>query len=312
MIVPVLNEQDSILNFVTRIEDVLAPLSPAISYEILFINDGGTDATEDSIKNLMTENSGIRLINLSRNFGKDAAMCAGFEYAAGDAVIPIDVDLQDPPEVIPEMIEKWLNGAKVINARRIDRSRDSWGKRLSASGFYRVFNLIADQPIPDNVGDFRLLDRQVVNIVRKLGERARFSKALLSWVGFQTDEVTFKRPPRVTGETTWSYWKLWNFALDGIVSSSTLPLRVWSYLGVFLSMGSFIYAIFIFIRTVIMGADTPGYASTVILILLFGGLNLLAIGTIGEYVGRIFTEVRGRPLYIIRSMHGIETERKNG
>ncbi len=306
IIVPVFNEQDGITPFITRLEAAISDVTPSIDYEILFVNDGSSDATEFAIKTLIEENKHVRLLNLSRNFGKDSALSAGLEYARGDAAIPMDVDLQDPPELIAEMVEKWRAGARVVNARRIDRSQDTKAKRISANAFYSVFNMLADQPIPANVGDFRLLDRKVVDIVCSLGERARFNKALFSWVGFETDEVTYERPARTTGETTMGYWKLWNFALDGIFSASTTPLRMWSYVGSIVSVGSFFYAALIFFKTVILGVDTPGYASTVILILLFGGLNLFAIGIIGEYVGRIYTEVRARPLYIVHSFHGAE------
>lgn len=306
LIVPVLNEQDSIGEFLERIDSILGALPDDISYEVLFINDGSTDATEPAIKVAMEGNDKVRLINLSRNFGKEAALIAGLEHASGDAIIPMDVDLQDPPELIPIMVEKWRAGAKIVNACRIERKHDSWIKRNTAGAFYKVFNLLADRPIPENVGDYRLLDRQVVDVLRTLQERARFNKALFSWVGFDTDEVTYERPARTTGTSAWSYWKLWNFALDGIFAASTKPLRIWSYLGSFLSLLSFVYAVFLFFYTVIFGADTPGYASTAILILLFGGLNLMAIGILGEYIGRIYTEVRERPLYIVRSILGGE------
>ena len=304
LIVPVLNEQDTIPGFIMRMHEVLDPLAPEVRYEILFVNDGSRDATEFIIRSLMQADPSIRLINLSRNFGKDPALCAGLEHAQGDAVIPIDVDLQDPPEIIPQMIERWRRGAKVVNARRVDRSRDSRFKRLSAGAFYRTFNALADQPIPANVGDFRLLDRQVVDILRNLGERTRFNKALFSWVGFEADEVSFERPSRSFGETSWNYWKLWNFALDGIFASSTRPLRIWSYVGATFAGLGFAFAILILIMTLLGGRETPGYASTVILVSFFGGLQLLAIGIVGEYIGRIFTEVRCRPLYIVRSVHG--------
>jgi len=194
-----------------------------------------------------------------------------------------------------------------VNALRIDSSKDSWIKQTSASAFYKVFNSLAERPIPANVGDYRLLDRQVVDVVRDIGEKSRFNKSIFSWVGFETAEVTFERPERAAGKTSWSYWKLWNFALDGIFTSSTVPLRVWSYVGTLLSLASFGYAVFILFYTLLLGADTPGYASTVILILMFGGLNLLAVGIIGEYVGRIFNEVRDRPIYIVRSSHGLKS-----
>ena len=308
LIVPVFNEQEAIPVFYQKIVEILMPLAPLTRFEILFVNDGSTDATELAIRQLPDIGPIVRLINLSRNFGKESALRAGFDFATGDAVIPIDVDLQDPPEIIPAMIVKWREGAKVVNARRSDRSQDSRIKRSSANAFYKVFNMLSDQPIPNNVGDFRLFDRQVVDVVRTFGERAQFNKSLFAWVGFSPVEVTFERKSRSTGETTWSYWRLWNLALDGIFSSSTMPLRVWSYVGGILSILSFSYAVFILFFTLVFGADTPGYASTVILILMFGGLNLLAIGIIGEYVGRIYAEVRKRPLYIVRSTHGVEME----
>ena len=260
----------------------------------------------------MRERADVRLINLSRNFGKEAALSAGLDLSCGDAVIPIDVDLQDPPEIIPEMIERWQAGAKVVNARRISRHTDSWLKRNSANVFYRVFNMLADHPIPDNVGDFRLLDREVVNVIKDLGERSRFNKGLFSWVGFEPDEIIYKRPARDTGASRWSYWKLWKLGLDGIFTSSTVPLRIWTYLGSALALASIFYSLFILVRTLIFGADTPGYASTVILILGFGGLNMFALGIIGEYVGRIYTEVRQRPLYVVRSIINRVIKEPNG
>ena len=306
LVVPVLNEQDTVKAFVDRIAEVFAPIVETSDYEIIFVNDGSTDATEFAIRSMILDNPRLRLVNLSRNFGKEAALCAGLEHAHGDAVIPIDVDLQDPPELIPEMIEKWRKGAKVVNARRAARRNDTWLKRKTAGAFYKTFNMLADHPIPSNVGDFRLMDQQVVSVVRELGERARFNKSLFSWVGFETDEVTYERPARSAGESSWSYWKLWNFALDGIFASSTAPLRIWTYIGGTLSVASFLYAAYILLHTLILGVDTPGYASTAILILGFGGLNLFALGILGEYIGRIYTEVRERPLYVVRSMDGVD------
>lgn len=303
LVVPVFNEQSSIEPFLQRIKTVLDPLAPSIRYEVVFVNDGSRDATEFAIRSLMQVDPKLCLVNLSRNFGKEAALSAGLDHAQGDACIPIDVDLQDPPEVIPEMIDHWTRGAMVVNARRSCRASDTWIKRLTAKGFYSVFNRIAEQQIPSNVGDFRLLDKQVVNVVRDMGERVRFNKALFSWVGFETAEVEFKRSERETGSSSWSYWKLWNFALDGIFSSTTAPLRIWTYTGGFLAMASFVYAMIVLAQTLMVGVQVPGYASTVILILMFGGLNLFAIGILGEYIGRIYSEVRERPLYVLRSVH---------
>lgn len=303
LVVPVYDEQDAIPPFLDRIAQVFATLGPGYRYEVIFVNDGSRDATEFVIRSRMQTDNHVSLVNLSRNFGKEAALSAGLDHAEGDACIPIDVDLQDPPELIPEMLEHWDRGAKVVNARRASRGSDTWIKRSSAAGFYRVFNVLADQSIPANVGDFRLLDRQVVEVLRGMGERVRFNKALFNWVGFETAEVTFERPERRTGNSAWSYWRLWNFALDGIFSSSTTPLRVWTYVGGTLAVLSMLYAFVIFLRTMIVGIDVPGYASTLILILLFGGLNLFAIGILGEYIARIYSEVRERPLYVLRSVH---------
>lgn len=303
LVVPVFDEQDAIQPFLQRIGAVFELLMPDYAYEIVFVNDGSSDATEFAIRTAMQDNAHIQLINLSRNFGKEAALSAGLDHADGDVCIPMDVDLQDPPEVIPDMLDHWQAGAKVVNARRISRKEDTWVKRTSARGFYRVFNALAEQAIPKDVGDFRLMDKQVVEVLRGMNERVRFNKALFSWVGFETQEVTFERPERHSGNSGWGYWRLWNFALDGIFSSSTLPLRIWSYTGGLLALLSFLYAAVILARTLMFGVDVPGYASTVILILLFGGLNLFAIGIVGEYIARIYSEVRERPLYVLRSVH---------
>ncbi len=303
LVVPVFNEQDAIEPFLDKIEEVFAPLDPEFNYEVVFVNDGSRDATELAIRSRMQSNCHICLVNFSRNFGKEAAISAGLEHSGGDACIPIDVDLQDPPELIPQMLDHWKQGAKVVNAKRISRESDTWLKRKSAGGFYSLFNAMADHQIPHNVGDYRLMDRQVVDVVRDMGERVRFNKAMFSWVGFDPVEVTFTRPQRENGTTAWSYWSLWKFALDGIFSSTTAPLHVWTYAGAILAALSFLYAGGILVQTLVFGVDVPGYASTLILILLFGGLNLFAIGILGEYIGRIYSEVRDRPLYVLRSVH---------
>ena len=306
LLVPVYNEQQAIKPFLEAIQCVTNGSIPLIDWEILFVNDGSKDGTEFAVRSFMRENPSVQLINLSRNFGKEAALCAGMEHAKGDAIIPIDVDLQDEPEVIIQMIEKWRAGAEIVNARRGDRSQDTWLKRSTAQAFYRIFNALADHPMPSDVGDFRLLDRQVVDVLRSMGERARLNKALFSWVGFETAEVVYKRKERSAGHTTMGYWKLWNMALDGIFSSTTKPLRIWTYVGSGLAMAAFLYGLYYLISVLIYGTDVPGYASTLLLILAFGGMQLIAIGIVGEYVGRILTEVRDRPLYIVRSRFGSE------
>ena len=303
-IVPVFNEQQAIAPFLEQIGSTLGVLSEKVESEILFVNDGSSDATELAIRTARAPSNtvNIRLVTLSRNFGKDAALAAGLAHAEGDAVIPIDVDLQDDPSVIPEMVEKWQQGAKIVNAKRVDRSSDDVLKRGLANAFYKTFNLLADRPMPENVGDFRLIDREVVTVLNEMSERTRFNKALFSWVGFETAEVTYTRQPRHNGETSWSLWKLWNFSLDGIVAASTVPLRIWSYAGMLVAFCTALYVIYLFLRVLIAGVDVPGYASTVILVAFFGALNLVSIGLLGEYIGRIYREVQGRPLYIVHSV----------
>lgn len=306
LVIPVKDEEQSIASFLEGIGVALDEITDAYRFEFVFVNDGSSDGTEFIIRTAIIDDPRIRLVNLSRNFGKDAALAAGLAHANGDCAIPIDVDLQDDPAVIPEMIEHWQNGARVVNARRLDRSSDGILKRWTAHQFYRVFNSLAEHPIPPDVGDFRLLDRQVLDVLDEMGERARFNKGLFGWVGFKTAEVGYVRRCRSAGRSNWSLWKLWNFALDGIFASSTRPLRVWSYIGFLSALVGFLYAAFILVDTLITGRDTPGYSSTAIFILVFGGMNLLAIGIVGEYVGRIYGEVRARPLYIVRSTVGAD------
>ncbi|MCU0828829.1 MAG: glycosyltransferase [Tabrizicola sp.] len=306
LVVPVYNEEASIAIFLQKVDETTAEIGPSVCFDILFVNDGSRDKTERLILAEAAQRDDISLISFSRNFGKEAALTAGLHHATGDAVIPLDVDLQDPPEVMAEMIRRWQGGAKLVNARRSRRDADTWLKKATANTFYRLFNALAEQPIPRDVGDFRLMDREVVQAIRQLGERSRCNKALFSWVGFETEEVTYERPPRAAGESQWSYWKLTKLALDAIFSSSTVPLRIWTYVGMMMALVSLAYSAFLFLRTLIFGIDVPGYASTVILILIFGGLNMFALGIIGEYVGRIYTEVRQRPLYVVRAHHASE------
>jgi len=309
LVVPVHNEEDSIAPFLERTIPILDALikerGPDLSYEILFIDDGSSDGTLSVLENCRNADNRITILTLSRNFGKDQALAAGLSYAAGQTVVPIDVDLQDPPELIPDMIEKWAEGYDVVYAARADRSSDSRLKRFTARLFYRVFNAMADRPIPEDAGDFRLLSRDVVDVLNRFPERARFMKGLFAWVGFRQCSLPFSREQRAAGETTWSYWKLWNFAIDGITSSTTVPLRIWSYVGAVIAFIAFFYAGLLILRTVIFGIDVPGFASLIVLILFFGGVNLLSVGILGEYLGRTYTEVKSRPLYIVRDMHGI-------
>ncbi len=303
IVVPVFNEQESISLFLDAarpaIGRALDLIGPDAQAEFLFVNDGSTDRTGDILTILARLNPDIRHVTLSRNFGKEAALAAGIDRARGDAIIPIDVDLQDPPEVIVALVRHWLAGAKVVNARRIDRSSDDWFKRWSAQGFYRIINRLSDHPIPENVGDFRLLDRQAVDVIKQLGEQARFTKGLFSWVGFRTATVDYERAPRGAGSSKWRVSKLWSLAVDGITASTTMPLRIWSYIGGGIALMAFAYAAFLAVYTVMTGVDTPGYASIMVAVLMLGGLNLMSLGIIGEYLGRVAREVRNRPLYVI-------------
>lgn len=303
IVIPVYNEQDAISLFLEAarpaVARALALIGPDARAEYLFVDDGSSDRTGDIVAILARLNPDIRCLSLSRNFGKEAALAAGIDHALGDAVIPIDVDLQDPPAVIIDMVRAWLGGAQVVNARRADRSSDSWFKRWSAHGFYRLLNRLSDYPIPENVGDFRLLDRQAVDVIKQLGEQARFNKGLFSWIGFRVATVDYVRAAREAGTTKWRLGKLWSLAIDGITASTTMPLRIWSYVGGGIALLAFAYAAFLIVRTLVTGVDVPGYASIMVAVLALGGLNLLSLGIIGEYLGRVAREVRQRPLYVL-------------
>ncbi|MES2172751.1 MAG: glycosyltransferase family 2 protein [Pseudomonadota bacterium] len=303
IVIPVYNEQDAISLFLDAarpaVTAALALIGPDARAEYLFVDDGSSDRTADILAILARLNPDIRCLSLSRNFGKEAALAAGIDHAAGDAVIPIDVDLQDPPGVIVDMVRAWLAGAQVVNARRADRSSDSWLKRTSAQGFYALLNRLSDYPIPENVGDFRLLDRQAVDVIKQLGEQARFNKGLFSWIGFRVATVDYVRAARGAGTTKWRLGKLWSLAIDGITTSTTMPLRIWSYIGGGIALLAFAYATVLVLHTIVTGVDVPGYASIMVAVLMLGGLNLLSLGIIGEYLGRVAREVRKRPLYVV-------------
>jgi glycosyltransferase involved in cell wall biosynthesis len=312
IVVCVLNEEESIDLFLNAVIPFIE--KSVNSYEIVFVNDGSTDRTLEIIQARIADPaSHIKLVNLSRNFGKDTALTAGLDYAKGQAVIPMDVDLQDPPELMPEMVKKWREGADSVIAVRKDRSDDSLVKRKTATAFYKVIGRMSKVDMPQNAGDYRLIDRKVVDVLQKMPEKARFMKGLFAFPGFSKDYVYYSRPARVAGTTKWNYWKLWNFALDGIFSFSTAPLRIWTYAGMGVGLASLIYLTFIIVKTLIWGVDVPGYASLITLILFFSSLNLIGIGVLGEYIGRIFEEVKNRPLYVIEGYYGDEdtkSERK--
>lgn len=308
LIIPVFNEAAMIPLFVERLSEmrrsILDLLGEGATIELLFVNDGSRDNSAQIISRQAKENPEVKLVNLSRNFGKEAALSAGLHYSKGDAVIPLDVDLQDPPEVILQLIEEWKGGAHVVNAKRVDRGQDGFFKRSSARVFYWLMEKLADYPIHENVGDFRLLDRRAVEVLNQMSETTRFNKGLFSWIGFNVATVEYSRPERAAGETKWSLRQLWSLAVDGITSSTTLPLKVWTYIGASVALLAMGYAAFLVIYTVTTGIDTPGYASLMVAVLMLGGLNLLSLGMIGEYLGRVAIEVRGRPLYIVESTEG--------
>ena len=310
IVVPMYNEEEALDGFFGRLQRALQTVTP--SYEIVCVNDGSRDLTLARLRQAAEQDDRIKVVNLSRNFGKEIALSAGLDQASGDAVIPIDADLQDPPEVIPLMVAKWRAGAKLVLAKRRDRSSDGWLKRVTANGAYWLFSKLTHPRIPQNVGDFRLMDRVVVNAIKRLPERSRFMKGLFAWIGYEAEIVEYDREARSAGETKWNYWKLWNFALDGITSFSSLPLRVWSYIGFGVSLLAMAYLGVIISKSLIFGLDVPGYASLMSVILFFNGISLIGIGVIGEYLARIFTEVKARPLYIVSETIGIETIAENG
>ncbi|MBK5550379.1 MULTISPECIES: glycosyltransferase family 2 protein [unclassified Pseudomonas] len=302
LVIPVFNEAATIDLFIARITDVFKA-EALVSLEMVFVNDGSTDTTLDLLLEHQQSDPRVRVVDLSRNFGKEAALTAGLQTATGQVVVPIDVDLQDPPEVILQMIALWRQGYEVVLGHRVSRNTDSWAKKTSANWFYRLHNKISDQPLPKDVGDFRLMDRCVVEALESLPESRRFMKGLFAWVGFRTTHVDYERPERVAGETKFNGWRLWNFALEGITSFSTDPLKVWTYLGLFVSVVSFAFAIFIVVRTLFTGIDVPGYASLMVAVTFLGGLQLIGIGVLGEYLGRTYIESKRRPVYLVRRVY---------
>jgi polyisoprenyl-phosphate glycosyltransferase len=304
IVVPVHNEASNLDEFFRRLLAVLE--RAASSYEIVCVDDGSTDETLIRLLERRANDPRLKILSFSRNFGKDVALSAGIEHAGGAAVIPIDCDLQDPPELIEQMLAQWRLGYDVVYATRSARPGDGFTKRLTARMFYRLLDVVSEVPIPPDAGDFRLLDRRVVDAVLELPERSRFMKGLFAWVGFKQTELSFERPGRNAGRGAWTYWRLWNFALDGITSFSTLPLKIWSYIGVVVSLLAFGYAIFLALLKIARGINVPGYTSLMVVVLFFAGIQLITLGIIGEYLGRVFTEVKRRPLYLLRETHGFE------
>jgi glycosyltransferase involved in cell wall biosynthesis len=303
LVVPLFNEAEGLDAFRAAVLPCLDAVA-GVAWEIVCVDDGSTDGTLAALVAIASGDPRFRVIELSRNFGKEAALTAGLDAAQGDAVIPMDADLQDPPELIGEMIAAWRNGAEVVLARRRDRASDGVLKRKTASWFYALHNRMSKTKIPPNVGDFRLMDRVVVAALKSLPERQRFMKGLFAWVGFRTVTIDYVRAPRAAGETKFSGFTLWNFALEGLTSFSTAPLKIWTYVGACGAVGTFIYSIFIVLYTILHGTGVPGYASLLVVVLFLGSIQLMSIGLLGEYIGRIYLETKQRPTYVIRKTYG--------
>lgn len=302
IVTPFYNEGEGVKHFYQAMAQTMERL-PDFDFELVCVDDGSRDNTLEQLVEISMTDARVTVLEFSRNFGKEPAMTAGIDATSGDCVIPIDADLQDPPALISEMLKKWQEGAEVVLAQRVDRSSDSFAKRTTALLFYRLHNALSHLKIPENVGDYRLMDRVVVDALKQLPERQRFMKGLFAWVGFKTATIEYVRDARLIGETKFSGWKLWNFAIEGITSFSLVPLKVWTYVGGAGALFAFFYASFIVIRTLIFGIDLPGYASLLVVTLFFASLQLISLGVIGEYIGRIYFESKQRPLYLIRKKY---------
>lgn len=306
VVVPIYREAESVaplcLRLVATLERVGAP------FEILFVDDGSGDDTLDAIRGQHALDPRIRALSFSRNFGKEIAIAAGLDHAAGEAVVIMDADLQHPPEMIATFVERWRQGYVMVFGQRVDRTDESRVKRSFTHVFYRLFAHFGETSLPEGAGDFRLIDRRGVKVLRSLGERARFSKGLYAWIGFSSIGVPFAVEERQFGSTKWSFRRLFRFAFDGITSFSTVPLRIWTYLGGVISLLSILSAIYYAIRTLLFGSDVPGYPSLIVSLMFFSGMQLMSLGIIGEYVGRIFAEVKRRPLYVVADRIGAETD----
>lgn len=302
VIVPVFNEQEMIDLLLKR----LLPVVKNYQYEIIFINDGSTDKTPTIIKKVIATNKNIRLVTFYRNFGHQMALTCGYQLAKGDAIISIDSDLQDPPEIIPKMIEKWQNGAKIVYAKREKRQADSFLKKITAKSFYKLINLLSDTPIPDDVGDFRLLDREVVDFLNRLKEKSRFLRGLVAWGGYPAGYVYFSREKRLAGNTHYGFLKMLNFAFEGIASFSVKPLRIATYFGFLAGLFGFLELIYHFIRKIFYPQYyVTGWAGLFAGIMFLGGIQLITIGIIGEYIGKIYQELQGRPQFLIKEKNNL-------
>ncbi len=304
IIAPMYNEEAAIDIFFAEMRNFLA-VCP-YQYEIVCVNDGSKDNTLDILKKYAEEDNRIKIVSFSRNFGKERALYAGLKYSSGDAVIPIDVDLQNPPMTIKTFLAKWEEGYDIVYGVRENRKNEGRLRRFLSKKFYEFYNLISEQKAPYNAADFRLMDRKVVNAVLRIREKHLFMKGIFNWVGYKSCPVLYNHADRAAGNSKFNFWKLWNLALDGITGSSTLPLRVWTYLGGGIAFVSFVIALFFLIKTILWGDPVQGFPTLVILLLFFGGIQLIALGIMGEYIGRIMIEVKNRPLYIVDELINID------
>jgi polyisoprenyl-phosphate glycosyltransferase len=304
VVVPGLNEERAIPALVERLRPVLDGLG--LDWEVIFVDDGSTDGTLALLKALNARDARFKAVSLSRNFGKEIAAAAGLTYVTGDAAILMDADLQHPPELIEDFVKRWDEGYDIVYGQRRDRDADNLLHRLFARAFYVAFEKLSGTTLPEGAGDFRLLDRKAVDAMNRMRERVRFNKGLYAWMGYRSIGVPFTVPPRVDGKSRWRPRQLLRFALDGLASFSTIPLRVWSYLGLLISLFAFGYAMMILIKTLIYGVDAPGFPSLIISVMFFAGVQLISLGVIGEYLGRMYEEVKGRPLFLVAEELGLE------
>lgn len=302
LIIPMFNEEASILALIDRV--VATAEAITADYEIVAVNDGSSDRTLWMLVAEQATNPNLKIVDLSRNFGKEAALSAGLGYASGDAVIPLDADLQHPPEIIPEMVAKWREGYDMVVAVRSGREDEAATKRTFARMFYWILQRLSEVPIQADAGDFRLLDRKVVEALKRLPESNRFMKGLFAWVGFRQVTIPFQVSPRHGGQTKWGLLKLWNLALHGIFSATTLPLRIWTYIGGAMAVSALVYMMYIIVYTLLHGVDVPGYPSLAAMLLFFSGMNMIGLGILGEYLGRVYIEVKRRPQYLVRDLIG--------
>ena len=304
LMIPCYNEEQSLPVLYSRIA-ALADGRPEYDWEFLLINDGSLDGTLDVIRDLRERDSRVCFIDLSRNFGKERAMLAGFDYATGDCLVTLDADLQDPPEVVDQMLERWKQGYEDVYARRITRGRESWLRRRLSLAYYSLLQRFTRADVLQNVGDFRLLDRRCINALKQLRESERYTKGLFTWIGYRKCEITFDRGDRVAGESSYNLFKLFNLAVDGITSFSTAPLRLATIMGLVVSVGTFMYMCYFLLKTLIVGEEVQGFPTLIVTMLFLGGVQLLSLGIIGEYLGRIFNETKNRPVYLIREKQGV-------